>query len=321
LYLSISIVASMVGADWLASLTRSWTRGDVANALALPVFAWWLFALWVMGARSYAQTLLTRERAGLRAFRRFSGRWLGLWSPSDEALNALSASTRHPVEFERLCSRIERRGRLAMPRLPVSPPLPKLAVLVPVGTAHLLPDVPRVSLRRATTPVVTFANRWLEPFWRRKVAGALARAIQGSDLPAAVAAYVSPWPLPLANAGAHAGLPAGTASRLDRRVSDCYTTLGPALRELLMVAALEGVPAAVRALGADHSRAGSDALVHTSYFADLDVRKLILLHIRWNQAFAKPDPTRDDDELSTWLMAHLTTTQARFAEFLAAVGA
>jgi hypothetical protein len=306
-FLAAVIIAGFANANWPQAVYGS----SVANELA-PVFVvWWLIAFWVTGQRRYATSLLVRERAGLRAAQRFAGRWLGLWSPADEAINTLSASVAHGVEYERLHQSVVRRVQQPAPALPVPFPLPRLRLPAPVGATHLLPDLPLVKPMRLTSPAVALANRWLEPLWRRMVAKALTRAAQGADLPHAVAAYVSPWPLPLAGARANEGLPEASITRLDRIVAGHNATLGPKAREFLMVAALEGLPS-------EGIEVGSAGLIHTAYFGDEGVRDLILRHIRRSRALAGFE-AEPDDALSAWLTSHQRTVHGRLAEFLGSV--
>jgi hypothetical protein len=305
LFLTV-VIAAMVGADW----ARATMNSDLADVLAPPIVAGWLGAFWVTGRRQYAETLLAREHGAHDAARRFGDRWLGLWSPADEAINALSATVRHDVPYEWLCAPTDRRAPRRMPALPVPVPLPRLAVPMPVGATHLLPQVVTIAPMRVTTPLIAAANRWLEPRWRRTVARALTRTAQGADLPAAVAAYVSPWPLPLAGARTLPGLPATAIARLGRTVAEQNATLGPKARELLMRAALEGVPDVL-----DGAGSGPAGLVHTAYFADDDVRRLILHHIHRSSPTPARAASTAGDELSVWLTDHRRAVQRHFAAF------
>ncbi|GAB3850331.1 hypothetical protein GCM10027610_075120 [Dactylosporangium cerinum] len=306
-FLAVLIVAgAMFHARWPGAVMHS----GVANALALPVVLCWAAAYWLLGAQGYANTLLARERAAQRAFRRHAPRWLGLWAPTDEAINVLSASAPTGVDYEWLCAPADRRDRrdFGAPSDPV--PLPRLRIRAPRSATHLLPDVVRIAPRRAAVPLVWLANRLLEPWWRRRIAAALHGMAQGSDLPAAVLAFASPWPLPLRGARTVTGLPDEVAARLADRAAGQNAALGPALRELLMAAALDGVPAAMRGLHGSLTEAG--AMVHTSYFADPDVRELIRLHIERTCTISR-DTTAGP--LAAWLTEHQAAVAARVAAF------
>ncbi|GIF46336.1 hypothetical protein DFJ67_5007 [Asanoa ferruginea] len=295
-FVAAVIIASFADAGWL----RAVYGHSVANVLAPLFVVWWLVAFWLTGRRRFATSLLVRERAALSAARRFAGRWLGLWSPADEAINALSASAAPAVAYERL----HLPGQQPAPPRPVPFPLPRLTLPAPAGATHLLPELPLVKPMRLTGPAIAWANHRLEPVWRRIVARTLTRAAQGADLPRAVAAYVSPWPLPLAGARAHPGLPEASIAALDRIVAADNATLGPKARELLMVAALEGLPS-------DGFGLPPVGLIHTAYFADEGVRQLILRHIRGGRA--------RDDELSAWLTSQQQAVHACLTDFLADV--
>jgi hypothetical protein len=309
----VFIFAGMFGATW----PRAFLNSEVANGLSAPFLALWLLAFWLSSKRSYASALLVRERAGMRAARHFSDRWLGLWSPSDEAINVLSASARHDIAYEWLCTPAESRPDQSAPALPLPLPVPPLRLRVPVGATHIVPHVQLMGPVRLAKGLVVLANKFLEPFWRHRIARAFSSALQGSDLPAAVAAYVSPWPLPLTCVRAVAGLPEAAVARIDRTVADHNSTLGPLARELLMIAALEGMPGAARA-AAESAATVPAGLIHTAYFTDEDVRALILRHIRQTRTSACQEHT--GDELSDWLEAHRQAVRSRLDGFLTSVG-
>ena len=62
-----------------------------------------------------------------------------MWSPSDEAINALSGTVSHGTTYEWLCTPVAQRHRQDLPALPVPRPLPRLALPLPAGEAHILP--------------------------------------------------------------------------------------------------------------------------------------------------------------------------------------
>lgn len=327
IFLGGAIFASMAGVEW----PRSTLQDDIVNALSLPFAIWWILAFWILGAQNYANKLLHRERAGVRAFRRFSDRWLGLWSPLDEALNALSATARHEIEYEWVCKPVTHREPRDMPRLPTLLPLPgknppedseesRSIRSKPVDVADVMPDLFLSSPRRVIKPISARVRRRLDPVWRRHLAKLLTCDGQGSDLPGAVAAYVSPWPIPVVRPGDPSGLPEDVITRLNRRVQNHNSALGTAVREMLMAAALEGFPAAIQAVQEDQRITVSDAFVHTSYFSDLGVRKLILLHVRRNRRSGQVAAESSDDELASWYARHVGISQERLADFLAATG-
>ncbi len=302
----------------LMSGTGEWLEtNSVAQALAVPWAVLWCVTFYAMSRQNYAETLLARERAAQHVSRRFGDRWLGLWASSDEAITSLAALAPKGVDYEWVCAPDGARGPQPALRDSGRLPLRRLALPDPVVGTHLLPDLVRFAPARLTKPFIRALNRWVEPLWRQKIATALTRTCQGSDLPAASLAFVSPWPLPLAAATTHPGLPADVDADLERAVSERTGRLRPALRQLLMAAALEGVPAAVEAVRDDHGTLAAGALVHTSYFEDPAVGRLIALHISSTAtgAAARHEEAADDPHLD-WLRAHREAIRAQLQRFL-----
>jgi hypothetical protein len=311
--LAAMLISAYAGLDW----GRSFLNSPVTNALLVPYAILWVGTFYVLGRRGFAGTLLVRERAAQRVVRRFGDRWLGLWSSSDEAINLLASLAPRGPDYEWVCApdgaRDERpdikdiRGDL----------LPELTIPLPHVATHLLPDTFPGATRRIMKRIVWAMNRWLEPLWRKKIAATLVRTCQGSDLPAAVLAFVSPWPLPLRGAVSHPGLPPDTEARLERAAGQRTGQLRPALRQLLMAAALEGAPAAVAAFRDGHGSVAPNLFVHTSYFEDPDVTRLIAQHISATATGAVYHHDGTDDDTARWLAAHRDTVHAKLREFFA----
>ncbi|MGW0345921.1 hypothetical protein ACWDX8_04820 [Streptomyces anthocyanicus] len=307
----VPLAAALFGWNWGRAVLTS----DTANAWSVPYLLCWLVTFRSMRVSDYSDSLLVRERAVPGVFRRFSGRWLGLWSPSDEAINMLSSLAHHQVRYELLWSSGTLSARRKLARLPNQVPLPNLTIPDPIRTITLVPHVRRTSVLSATKPVVNLVNRCIAPLWTRKLARTLARSVQGSDLPRTVAAYVSPWPLPLDHDCTHLGLPVRTIREIDREVTDCNAMLAPKARELLIIAALKGAPKDGQGSGRFLMESGS-ALVHTGYFNNPDVRRLILHHICQTRTSVDGYSAPADDELEIWLTRHLESTRTCFAGLL-----
>lgn len=108
--------------------------------------------------------------------------------------------------------------------------------------------------------------------------------------------------------------------RLNHQVQGHNSALVPAVREVLMTAALEGIPVAIQAVRDDQRFTGSDAFVHTSYFSQIKVRKLILFHIGQNRSSVQMASECDDEELASWYTRHMATVQKRLVGFYDATG-
>jgi hypothetical protein len=92
---------------------------------------------------------------------------------------------------------------------------------------------------------------------------------------------------------------------------------GNPLRQLLMAAALEGAPAAVAAFRDGRGSVAPNLFVHTSYFEDPDVTRLVALHISATATGAVDHHDGTDDDTARWLAAHRATVHAKLREFFA----
>ncbi|WP_405558056.1 hypothetical protein OHV08_29760 [Streptomyces canus] len=296
-------------------LAHTW-YGDVLTAFLAADLVGSFVAL---GRRIYANVLLTRARCAQGAMDRFGERWLGLWAREDEAITALrqlAEPTGDHHTYEWLCTPPSRRDAHPPPRGPASEWARKLLKLkVPIADAHLVPHVMLLSPARLATPAVRAYNRFVRPALGRKMIGVLRRAGQGNDLPHAQLVHVSPWPVPVSLPEGLAGLPVAVGEEIEFRANDHGGKVGTVARELFMMATLEGVPEARRALA---DAGGDGALVHTSYFDHIAVRRLIALHIR--QHAAVDDGLRDEDDLSSWLHDNAATVRATWTRFRSHVG-
>ena len=267
--------------------------------------------------RFEAGRLILRRESEVRfVFERFASRWLCLWAPTDEAIIGLSSLA--PVtsyDYTWLCLPTQYRSReTSLPtagdaeviRIP-------LRLSLPAASLNVTPSATTWRFRRVRAPVYLAINRWLTPRVSKAVSNLTLHTAQGSDIRGVILAYVSPWPLPLNKPCA--GLPEQLATRLEKSATEHAAALVPNLRQILVRTALDEIPlqAAVAANG--HYLSGRE-LVHTSYFDDTDVLKLILLHISRSMTRAtRVASSERGDHLAEWLQATSAAVAAKFAEF------
>lgn len=305
------------GLGWASALGQS-IGWFLAPFVPVSVAAGVLFvgAIQFMSRRNLADAVLSRERAGHYAIERFAGRWLGLWTPSDEAIAVLMSLT-NPGHYDYLwlCSPVDNREARPTPVDMSKMCKMPLRLSLPVTSVHLVPEVTLwAPLQRRITPAYLAFNRWLAPRVATWVSGKLLRTTQGSDLPGAVLVYASPWPLPLEQPCV--GLPEHITERLENRRA---ATIVPVLRQILITAALEGEPLP-QAIAIGKLSVDGQPLLHTSYFDDPDVLRLIVLHItRTRSTKAAATGMTDDDELDRWLNTTLAVVESRFKKFCAIV--
>ena len=247
---------------------------SVSSALMLALF-------WLHPRRRLGHVLIIREHASHRVIKRFARRWLGLWAPSDEAISALASLT-NPSSFDYswLCSPLEERDQRQPPAAITDSVALPLRLSSKANSLNLVPEVAEFAPVRRFVRLASFPfNRWIAPRATKSIAEIVLRSGQGCDIRGAVLAYASPWPLPLRQP--ITGLPAETAARLDDGANRQAARVGPVIREILGSALMEGTPLPQLATP---DRLGIDAraLVHTSYFHDIDVLQLIVLHITQN---------------------------------------
>ncbi|MET9147538.1 hypothetical protein [Streptomyces sp. NPDC004042] len=267
---------------------------------------------------SLRSALLSRQYGARLAIERFGGRWLGLWAPTDEAITGLRCLAEPAVhDYTWLSAPRHLRGT---PRAATAGGVSGLSALhvplrigLPVSAVHLIPEASAFSPQRILTPGYLMFNRWIAPRVSAAVSRLLIRSAQGCDIPGTVLAYASAWPLPLD--GLPPGLPEKTAQRLEERSALYAGAIGPVLRHALARTALDGrgVYSAAKT-GVDGIE--GKPLVHTSYFDDLDVLRLILLHI--DRSREHRSPVRDD-VLDAWLDATSASVAHRIDAFLTEV--
>ncbi|RDI31796.1 hypothetical protein DFR72_103196 [Lentzea flaviverrucosa] len=303
------LFALLVFSGWFRDMLRAAPNTWYANLLTVLAAAVWFICFLALGNRSFAYALLSREHSAVRAMDRFGDRWLGLWSPDDEAIAALKwlAPRLGGHDYEWLYTPWRVRSDCAGPEVPKYVLADRLQPIakVPITDVHLIPHVLLTAPSRVAKPVIPFYNRFLAPWAARRIETTFTRKAQGADLPQAPMVYASPWPLPLASPVS--GLPDEIAAELRFAANEQAAQLGADARKLLMVAALEGVPLAREVYR-------GNPLVHTAYFENKSVLRLITLHIAHANGHELPD-----DYLARWLVSNKIAVKARFDAFLKTV--
>ena len=215
----VIVAAYLLGVDALTLVGEL-----ISNKVKLPgVIAFVIFLIALLGyrrrviLRNLTEALIERERTACYAFLFFSERWLGIWSPLDEAIASLKASApRMACDYTWLCSSPRTRAPYPVPKdlsdILSGRKLP-LRLSQPRGSVHLIPDHSIPSIRRFLRPIYYCYNRWLAPRVGLVIARVLLRSAQGNDIPGSFLAYVNPWPVPIRKA--MGGLPRETSRSLE----------------------------------------------------------------------------------------------------------
>lgn len=269
----------------------------------------------------FAAGLTLRARASRQVFERFADRWLGLWAPDDEAIALLkSAAVPRAPSYTRFWQRPQERE----PWEPVNEEIPAQRIPVrignPISSTGMVPDTSLWKLTHVVKPRLSSAfNRWIGPRLSAWISRTLLHAAQGNDLPHTSLVYAAPWPLPLDR------LPPGLPELLDVRLTEHANSrcaqLAPAIRQILAQAALDGVSLPQAAATGQRPRTDG-ALVHTSYFDDPELLRLIALHIERHLAVLPvrsreefSDESAEEPALRAWLDENTEAVRQRLAEF------
>lgn len=225
-------------------------------------------------------SLVDRAKLARSTFARFSARWLGLFPPTDEAIAGLRALCPSGTpDYEQLI--MPSAERTDIPE-PVPPQIPILVRLnAPRTEFDLVPEVQLSPFGDLWSPrigkaVYGAANKLVMPWVNRTLAKRLLRTAQGCDIPYADLVYVSTWPVPIRSG--ITGMPERVAEALENDAVSNAGELRPEIRQLIARAAMDGARLPAVLAHSQSSLAGK-GLVHTSYFDNDDVLRLIRDHI------------------------------------------
>ena len=235
--------------------------------LAVIILCFYIFLhLAVMCLRPVIESFRIRGEVQLerRALALYGDKWLGMWTPDDEAINGLKATLDLSLSFVK---KLVPRERIFMSDNLMLLSRPYFWALAPIF------------------------NRLLRPQIDAAVCGLVIRSAQGNDRPTAQIVAVGTTPtLDLANQ--LPPLPEAIGQDLLQQADQETGQIVPRLRQLL------ADPTFVAELDHTVSGAWGKTLVHTLYFDHPGVLDLIALHVAWGtsqgdslEQFAMTDQT------------------------------
>ncbi len=205
------------------------------------------------------------QRLRQRAFELYGARWLGLWSPDDEAINGLRSTLQISVSFVRK--------------------------IVPREVVYLS-DILTLLSRPYYWLFAPLYNRFIHPAIDGKIRDIVVRSAQGSDRPGTMLIDVVPYPL-ATESFSPPPLPALLNVKLLSFANRHAHELVPKLRNLI---AQTSFTSGLETFGKQLS---GKELVHTAYFELEEVLKLIAANIHWETANAGKNHSLD--RMPTWL--------------------
>ena len=183
----------------------------------------------------------------------FGGRWLGLWSPDDEAINGLRATLDLSVSF---VSRIAPRERVFFSDNASLLSRPYFWVLAPLF------------------------NNLMRPVLDRIVRSHVIKTAQGNNRPAAEVIEVLPAPKLLSDPVLPPSISESLNRKLVQEADRCASGIAPKLRNLL------AQPSFTASLAAFGKNISGRELVHTSYFDHDEILELLLMNMAWSNGDA-----------------------------------
>lgn len=207
------------------------------------------------------------KRLEQRAFAKYRGRWLGLWTEDDEAINGLRATLKLSVSF-----------------------IGKLGVRERIFLSDLI-SYPWRPLYRLLAPIY---NGTIRPALDSKIREIVVKTAQGNDRPAAHVVAVSPHPVLPPPASSAPPLPSQLQVAIRDRANYQANDLGPKIRELL------AQPSLTAGLERFSQTLSGSELVHTSYFDHSDVLDLLALNISWSRERMRPRRSSTSAEIIAW---------------------
>ena len=205
------------------------------------------------------------QRLHRSAFEVYGSRWLGIWSPDDEAINGLRATLNSSISF--------------------------VGKMVPREVVYLS-DMFALLSRPYYWLIAPLYNRFVHPTVDGKVRSIVIRAAQGNDRPTATLVDVTPSPVAEA-AFSPPPLPALLNLKLLSFANRHAHELVPKLRNLI---AHTSFASGLEAFGGQLS---GKELVHTAYFEQEEILKLIAANMTWDSR--ECDSTVGLTSMPSWL--------------------
>jgi hypothetical protein len=176
----------------------------------------------------------------------FASRWLGVWSPEDEAINGLRATLDLSVEF-------------------VSKMAPQDRVL--------FSDYATIAMQPYYWVMTPVFNRLLRPFLDRMVRSFVVKSAQGNNRPGTEVVEVSVAPWPVEPTALPIPIPDWFNEQLVHAANEAAIQVVPKMRALLTA------PSFTVGLAAFGESSNGAELVHTSYFDHDEVLDLLAMHV------------------------------------------
>ena len=253
----IALVATVVAGFVVAA-----DQGEADTVVVIAVLGFPLVLVSMLFMLGWLEYSLERFQFHREAFsdraamREFGSRWLGLYSKDDEAINGLKTTLKLQREF-----------------------VPRRSVPKPVFRSErmMMASIPMRKLGN------WLFNKSLAPLGDRFITSQLARGAQGNDRPGTAVSEVTTGPVPFE--GGYPPIPEPIDARLVALADEQAREVVPELRGML--GKLASSEAQLLERGTMDTYA--DALIHTSYFADDDVLKMIAWHIARSRGEERPD--------------------------------
>jgi hypothetical protein len=230
-----------------------------------------------------ALRLKAERRLERKTFELYGKRWLGLWSPDDEAINGLRATLDISMSF---VSRMTTR------------------------TPVLVSDYISILSRPYGWLLAPLFNRGVRPLLDILVRSVVVKRAQGNNRPAASVVQVSSAPIEDNDGGQFPPLPARVNACLVDRANDAARGSVAQLRQFL---AAPSFTSGLEELG--ENLTGKE-LVHTSYFDHPETIDLLAMHIAWTRGDRdwQTHGLSTDVELIAWLRQAKTCLGATMTE-------
>lgn len=228
-----------------AYLCTTWEGVVLIGAAMLHIYVALQLIVWGVTPALESRRIRRERRLEKHAYYRFGSRWLGLWSPDDEAINGLRATLGLSVRF-------------------VGKMMPRERVFISDTTALIS--------RPIFWMIAPIFNLVIQPILDRFVRNMVTRSAQGNDRPTATLIEVTPTPLKEIRHD-FAALPPLLNDQLVRFSDRHAKSLAPKLRKWLGLASFE---TGIQSFAGELS---GQELIHTSYFEHDEIAALICCNI------------------------------------------
>ncbi len=217
------------------------------------------------------ESLRIRQEARLerKVTNRYKGRWLGLWSTDDEAINGLKTTLALSISF-----------------------VHRMTVRESVFFSDRLLWI----ARPYHWILIPFYNTLVRPLLDGVIRSHIVKTALGNNRPAAEVVAVSPVPGPPDRLGELTPLPDWLCTKITSAADLHARDIAPHLRNLL------AGPSFASGLETFSNTITGNELVHTSYFDHAEILRLLAAHITWSrgQRIALPEAGTSDPSLVQW---------------------